>query len=167
VFEPMIGWATAWSFDRLRLWLEDGVDPAAVLERSIVHALARVGLALIWIYQGLVPKLLWPGSGELEIMRQTRLFRGTELTAVRLLGGAEIAAGLTLLGLWRARWPFIAQVLALLGFTVATVRSSRRLFAAPFNPATLNLAMVALATIGFVVSRKSLPSASRCLRRPP
>lgn len=31
VFKPLIGWATAWSFDRLRLWLEDGVDPAVSL----------------------------------------------------------------------------------------------------------------------------------------
>src|SRR3954469_7849303 len=28
IFRPMIGWATAWSFDRLRLWLERGVPPA-------------------------------------------------------------------------------------------------------------------------------------------
>src|SRR5262245_48854977 len=27
IFRPLIGWATAWSFDRLRLWLEQGVDP--------------------------------------------------------------------------------------------------------------------------------------------
>ncbi|MFI2431057.1 hypothetical protein [Streptomyces sp. NPDC018693] len=27
VFRPLMGWATAWSFDRLRLWLERGVTP--------------------------------------------------------------------------------------------------------------------------------------------
>jgi len=27
VFRPLFGWATAWSFDRLRLWLEDGIPP--------------------------------------------------------------------------------------------------------------------------------------------
>ncbi|MEU5944560.1 SRPBCC family protein [Micromonospora sp. NPDC047465] len=27
VFRPLFGWATAWSFDRLRLWLEHGVPP--------------------------------------------------------------------------------------------------------------------------------------------
>lgn len=26
-FKPLIGWATAWSFDRLALWLEDGQTP--------------------------------------------------------------------------------------------------------------------------------------------
>jgi hypothetical protein len=27
VFRPVFGWMTAWSFDRLRLWLETGTPP--------------------------------------------------------------------------------------------------------------------------------------------
>ncbi|KAB8186765.1 hypothetical protein FH610_005940 [Microbispora catharanthi] len=38
VFRPLIGWATAWSFDRLRLWLEAGQTP----ERSLWQALAEL-----------------------------------------------------------------------------------------------------------------------------
>ncbi|GAB3054293.1 hypothetical protein [Sediminivirga luteola] len=38
IFRPLIGWATAWSFDRLRLWLERGITP----ERSRFHAVAEV-----------------------------------------------------------------------------------------------------------------------------
>lgn len=34
VFRPVFGWATAWSFDRLRLWLERGITP----ERARRHA---------------------------------------------------------------------------------------------------------------------------------
>ena len=37
LFRPLLGWATAWSFDRLRIWLEDGVEP----ERSRRLARAR------------------------------------------------------------------------------------------------------------------------------
>jgi hypothetical protein len=37
LFRPLLGWATAWSFDRLRLWLEDGIPP----ERSRLLARAR------------------------------------------------------------------------------------------------------------------------------
>ncbi|MEU8538893.1 hypothetical protein AB0C52_02660 [Streptomyces sp. NPDC048717] len=33
VFRPLMGWATAWSFDRLRLWCEQGIAP----ERSRTH----------------------------------------------------------------------------------------------------------------------------------
>ncbi|MEV0321994.1 hypothetical protein ACIBKX_18465 [Streptomyces sp. NPDC050658] len=38
VFRPLMGWATAWSFDRLRLWLERGITP----ERQLRYALAEV-----------------------------------------------------------------------------------------------------------------------------
>lgn len=40
VFRPLISWATAWSFDRLRLWLERGITP----ERSRWHAVVEVVL---------------------------------------------------------------------------------------------------------------------------
>jgi Polyketide cyclase / dehydrase and lipid transport len=41
-FRPLMAWGTAWSFDRLALWLERGVSP----ERALRLALARVLLAL-------------------------------------------------------------------------------------------------------------------------
>jgi hypothetical protein len=37
-FRPLLGWATAWSFDRLRLWLEDGVTPEAARRRLLPRA---------------------------------------------------------------------------------------------------------------------------------
>jgi hypothetical protein len=51
VFRPLMGWATAWSFDRLRLWLERGITPerartnwlAELLVRALVIALACTG----------------------------------------------------------------------------------------------------------------------------
>jgi hypothetical protein len=39
-FRPLMGWATAWSFDRLRLWLERGTPP----ERLLLYALANTAL---------------------------------------------------------------------------------------------------------------------------
>lgn len=37
-FRPLLGWATAWSFDRLRLWLEDGVAPEESRRRLLPRA---------------------------------------------------------------------------------------------------------------------------------
>ncbi|NGO76137.1 hypothetical protein G6045_10725 [Streptomyces sp. YC504] len=45
VFRPLMGWATAWSFDRLRLWLEEGVTP----RRSLVHCLTEMLLRVFLI----------------------------------------------------------------------------------------------------------------------
>lgn len=41
VFRPLLGWATAWSFDRLRGWLDDGVDPALALRRALAGGVLR------------------------------------------------------------------------------------------------------------------------------
>ena len=34
MFRPLFGWATAWSFDRLRLWLEDDIPPEQSRDRA-------------------------------------------------------------------------------------------------------------------------------------
>ena len=39
VFRPLIGWATAWSFDRLRLWIEQGVSPEVSRDRALIYGL--------------------------------------------------------------------------------------------------------------------------------
>ncbi|KUM70898.1 hypothetical protein [Streptomyces curacoi] len=54
LFRPLMGWATAWSFDRLRLWLERGITPERALRnwlaelavRALVLALGCAGLGL-------------------------------------------------------------------------------------------------------------------------
>ena len=40
LFRPLMGWATAWSFDRLRLWLERGITP----ERALVNWLVELAV---------------------------------------------------------------------------------------------------------------------------
>ncbi|CAM5247928.1 hypothetical protein SBADM41S_08764 [Streptomyces badius] len=40
-----MGWATAWSFDRLRLWCERDISPA----RSLAHALVEVLVRLLLV----------------------------------------------------------------------------------------------------------------------
>jgi hypothetical protein len=37
-FRPLLGWATAWSFDRLRLWVERGIPPEESLRRLLPRA---------------------------------------------------------------------------------------------------------------------------------
>jgi hypothetical protein len=49
------------------------------------------------MYQGLVPKLFFTDTGELEILQQSGLFRGYEETVLTTVGLAEIGFGLILL----------------------------------------------------------------------
>lgn len=47
VVRPLIGWMTAWSFDRLRLWLDHGLAPADALRRTVVVWGLRVALVVV------------------------------------------------------------------------------------------------------------------------
>lgn len=164
VFRPLMGWATAWSFDSLRLWLEKGIDPELSRERSLNHALTRVTLAFIWLYQGIVPKLLFRNGGELQILRDSGFVHGMEGNLLSLIGIGEIVFGILLLACWRSKGLLVFNIVLLLLLTLGVTFSQPRLFIDPFNPVTLNVAMGILAIIG-MVSSHNLPSAANCLRR--
>ena len=166
LFRPLMGWATAWSFDRLRLWVEKGIDPGVSAERGLIHAVARVGVALVFLYQGLVPKLLYRHPTETAMLIAAGLPAPAADVAVVLIGLGEVAAAGVLLAAWRARWPFATIAVAMAAALAAVAWTAPGTLPAAFNPVALNLATAALAVIGWVAGR-DLPSAARCLRRRP
>ena len=166
LFRPIMGWATAWSFDRLRLWIEKGIDPAVSGQRAVIHAVARLCIALVFLYHGLVPKLLFRHPTELAILLDAGLPASTVIPTLIVIGLGEVAFAGVILAAWRTRWPFVATAVSMVAALVAVTYSSPGVLFAAFNPVTLNLSMAALAVIGWAASR-DLPSAARCLRERP
>ncbi|GAE04973.1 DoxX-like family protein [Paenibacillus sp. JCM 10914] len=143
LFRPMFGAATAWSFDVLRLWLEKGIPPAASISKAIIHAVSVGMLFLLWCYEGVVPKLLFPEAGELDLLRQTGWFGGQEGIAIGLLGMAEIGIGFMTIWLHKSRlWYSILGVL-LFSLMLGALITDPGLLQAPFNPVTLSGSMIA------------------------
>jgi hypothetical protein len=158
IFRPLIGWATAWSFDRLRLWLEAGVDPASAMRQTLIHVIARVALAAVFAFQGILPKILMRNADEIAVLRNAGI-------AVSAVGILELAFASVLLIGWHQRWPVYVCLASMLLATAAGRLTSPRYFAAACNPASLIVTVVCLAAIDLLVLG-SLPSAARCLRRP-
>jgi uncharacterized membrane protein YphA (DoxX/SURF4 family) len=161
VFRPMLAWATAWSFDRLRLWLERGIPPESASRHFATHAVARATLALVFAYHGLVPKLLARDADELAMLRDGGVPPAWAATALVAAGVAELAFAVLLLSCWRRRWPSVACLLLMLGATAAVAVSSPRYLAAAFNPLTLNASVAALALVD-LLNLADAPSAARC-----
>lgn len=162
VFRPLIGWATAWSFDRLRLWTDCGIAPETSLRMSLIHALARLGVAFTWMWQGLIPKLVFPSLDEKAMLSAG----GIPPSALPVFGVAECVIALLALVSWRWRPFFLANALLMAAALFAVALRSPSHLVAAFNPVTLNVLMIVLSVAGFI-SSKQLPSASRCLRKPP
>ncbi|MCU1304855.1 MAG: hypothetical protein JWQ87_5139 [Candidatus Sulfotelmatobacter sp.] len=166
VFRPLIGWATAWSFDRLRLWIEEGVAPEVSRDRTLIYGLSRLTLAFIWFYHGVVPKLLYHNPDELRMLTDAGVPETHLLNWVSLFGWLEVGFALILILFWKARWPLWCTIAAMFAATVAVSINSPAYLTAAFNPLTLNLAVAVLATTGLIVS-KNLPTANNCRRKPP
>jgi hypothetical protein len=162
LFRPLIGWATAWSFDRLRLWIDRGVPPQVSMRMTLIHALARLGVAFTWLYQGLVPKLLFANTDELAMLAAA----GLPLGFLPVFGVLEIVFAVVTLGLWRWRPIFLLNILAMFGALIGVGLQSPSYFVSAFNPVTLNIGVVVLSVIGYFAGAE-IPSASRCLRHAP
>jgi hypothetical protein len=165
VFRPLIGWATAWSFDRLRLWLERGVDPERSIRQALTRSIARGTLAVVFIYQGLVPKLVARHADELAMLRAAGISPLMSDMTLRALGLSEVAFAIILLAAWRSRWPAWTCLVAMVAATAIVGIQSPRFFEAAFNPFSLNAAVAAIAGMDLLIL-DGVPSAARCLRRP-
>lgn len=57
MFRPIMGWATALSFDVLKRWLEKGESPASQYRRFFLTIFISILFCVVWVYHGLVPKI--------------------------------------------------------------------------------------------------------------
>lgn len=159
---PAMGWATAWSFDRLRLWVEEGQSPEVSFALAAVQTLARTTIAFVWIWHGVVPKLLFRDANEQIMLQQA----GLPASALPWLGLAEVCFGLVMLAGIRWRWLYGLNIAIMLTALVGVAVCSPQYLHAAFNPVTLNLCVVGLSAIGLLVSSRA-PSARNCLRKQP
>jgi hypothetical protein len=161
LFRPIMGWATAWSFDRLRLWIEADIAPEAVLRSSIISGLCRFGIAFVWIWHGLVPKLIFHDAAELAMLSDA----GVAAHWLPLIGAAEVIFGVLGLCAWRWRGFFLLTAIAMICALVGVALRSPAQLTAAFNPVTLNLSVVGLCVCGWLAHFSSA-FAGRCLRQP-
>lgn len=52
LFRPLLGWATAWSFDALRLWIEQNRHPKVSVRFGFVYVLTCLIFSLYWFFEG-------------------------------------------------------------------------------------------------------------------
>lgn len=165
MFRPLFGYATAWSFDMLRIWLDKQITPEVSLQRAFLHYMSVIILAALWFYQGIVPKLIYPETGDLALLREAGWFPGWEKVIVYLIGIFEIGFACALIIGHRHKRNYRLHCLLLVILGVVAVVGFPDILRAPFNPFTLNLAMLALGAVASATTNH-LPSAARCLRKP-
>jgi len=166
LFRPVFGWATAWSFDRLRLWLEDGVPPEQSRQLAVAHATAVAGLVGVFTYQGIVPKLWKVDRDEVSIWQGLGLSPGPARNVVRAVGALEVGFAAATAVRSGERWPFVVAIAAMPALGIGASVADRSSLTRAFNPSSLGLAVGALAGIA-LATRRNRPSGRRPRRSAP
>ena len=104
----------------------------------------RVILAFLWVYQGVVPKLLGPDADELAMNLALGVSATVAWQISMVAGVVEIAIGLCVL-LVRRAWPLWLTLVLMAGLLGYVALLTPQLMSAAFNPVTINVAMAGLA----------------------
>lgn len=112
-----------------------------------INWIARGGLAFMFTYHGLVPKLLWLSQGE-RAMIQAHGIEQVQMFAT-LAGIGEIALAVWILLSPRSAWPIAVAATALAGLLLDVVVFSPAMLREAFNPVSLNVAGLALCAVAW------------------
>ena len=106
----------------------------------------RLSLAFLWIYQGLVPKLLFINADEIAVWQWFGLSYSYAVLAGQAAGIAEILFGLCFL-VSKERYLHTLNIITLIGlfFLIAILIPDTLIRA--FNPVAMNLSMLMLSVV--------------------
>lgn len=112
-------------------------------EEGQVPLLLRVGVGAVWIYEGLVPKLLAPGPTLLDLAARWQPFPGAPAAFVRAAGVVEILLGLLLIRGWMVRSVAAVQGGLLLLFAAGLAVVMPQALADPMGAVSKNVPLFA------------------------
>lgn len=165
LFRPVMGWATALSFDVLARWLEQGERPRTQYRRFFSYYAIILLFIFIWLYQGLVPKVL--GQHPLEIAMLTKLSplsSAQASNAIIVVGLLEMAVALLFCFRKLQKALLVAQVALFPLLTMSAMMAAPHVATDPFNVVTFNVALWVLSIVALML-RDGLPTASSCKRK--
>ncbi|SET27287.1 DoxX-like family protein [Oceanobacillus limi] len=164
IFRPLIGWGTALSFDVLKRWLEKEESPASQFLRFFSIWILSFFFMFLWMYHGLIPKLLFMHPDEVTMITNTiPLTFEQGKWIVYIAGILELAFGFLWLFYRNKKQLFTFQIIIFPLLTLGAVIAEPGYLIQPFNPLTFNMSLFVLSVIGFLLS-KNVPTAKSCKR---
>jgi len=115
----------------------------------IINYVSRIGIAFVFFYHGLVPKILMLSSGEIAMIEAHELAVSSNIVAI--VGGVlEIVLAALLLVFYRHKWSIYIAAVALLVLLIDVTIFSPQFLWQAFNPVTLNVSVLCLCVVNLL-----------------
>ena len=112
---------------------------------NAVRLVCRFALGLVWLYEGLVPKLLFVRPDQIELVERSGLFIGTPEFFLQLLGVAQVLCGLWLLAGFAERLAVFIATTGMIILIVLVARANPAMLTDPYGALIKDLCLVACA----------------------
>jgi len=121
----------------------------------------QFALAALWLYQGLVPKILFQSTAELQIWQNMGVSLLLAKSLAGLSGLCEMLFGLCFLKWNRSLLLHSLNIAGLGGLLLLIVLTDPLQLIAAFNPVVMNIAMLMLSVIAIQIIRQEQREALR------
>ena len=108
---------------------------------------SRMTLAFVFIYHGLVPKIIWLSSVEVSLANAHNFGFSAELIST-IAGVMEIVLGLCIVLLRKSLTPIYIAIIMLVALLVDVVFVMPMLLVDAFNPVTINISSI---VVGYLI----------------
>lgn len=117
--------------------------------KTVDHALLtiHVTLAVLWVYQGLVPKIIYHTVEEQRFWQYLGIDELSMLFLIKISGYIEIMFGLLFLIFRQSKILHVFNILGLIALTIVVAVIYPLYFTSSFNPFVMNLAMIGLSIV--------------------
>jgi uncharacterized membrane protein YphA (DoxX/SURF4 family) len=119
-----------------------------------VRIVSRTALALVWLYEGAVPKLLFPRAEQTELVRNSGLSFGSPELTLQIMGVAQALVGLWLLSGIAERISAAFATIWMCILIVLVARGIPGMLTDPFGALAKDVCLIACAYTVWVLSPK-------------
>lgn len=112
---------------------------------NTARVICRLALGIVWLYEGLVPKLLFIRPDQIDLVRRSGLYFGTPEFFLQLLGVAQVVCALWLLAGFAERLAVFIATTGMVILIVLVARANPAMLTDPYGALIKDLCLIACA----------------------
>jgi uncharacterized membrane protein YphA (DoxX/SURF4 family) len=120
----------------------------------VIKLACRISLGLVWLYEGLVPKILCLQAHleQIDLVQRSHLFWPTPTITLRTLGIAQAIAGIILIIGWRERAAAFAATSGMVVLIILVAAGQPSMLTDPFGALVKDLCLASCALTVWLLS---------------
>ncbi|MBL9116790.1 MAG: DoxX-like family protein [Verrucomicrobiaceae bacterium] len=122
-------------------------------ELHLLKLAARSSVAFVWLYEGLVPKILFPSQLQIDMVQRSGWWWGSPELTLQWLGVGMIAASIVLFIGWMERLAQLAATIAVLVLMVLVASTHPAAMYDPFGGLAKDACLFACSWVVWVLGR--------------